>query len=512
MSRHQTHHARYALHMPSKRFRYVLIATAMAVAGALLLQGLRAASFTLDSEAESGVVSASATKTALAGASGGQAVTFGAAMEAPSSLKVRTGGDSIAVVWRVPRQAFKAIEVFRNDTRIATVLPNTGVVRAERQATRYIDRDVVRGTTYQYKIRAISPSDSPSAFTATVSGRHPTSTTALPTVTIDSSQATDLADYVSTSLKNELDIWYPKMGDALAFPDYTPTNRIHIVLDPTNTGIANANQQRISINPAWLRNNFVDGGGMVIHEATHVLQNYSGSVPSWVSEGVADWTRDWFTQERFHIPAPGGMLSNAYSEGAFALQWGEVKYSANMIRKVNIAARNGTYTANLIADLTGGRSGEQLYVEAKQQHYGTTGQVAGRGKCIDVVNGNLTLGTKLQLSDCNNASAQRWTIVYHDAGLHGTAKTILSFANSAIIADGRCFDVTSSGTADGTGVQSWQCNYSNAQRWMRGPGDSLVNINSGKCLATTGGSTTNGTPLIIMPCDGSPSQAWSIPQ
>lgn len=475
------------------------------------MQGLRAASFVLDSEAESGVVSGSATKVALPAASAGQAVTFGTAMEAPSSLKVHTGGDSIAIVWRVPRQEFKAIEVFRNDTKIATVSPNTGVVRAERQATRYIDRNVSRGTTYQYKIRAISPGDSPSAFTATVSGRHPTSTTPLPTVTIDASQATDLADYVATSLKNELEIWYPKLGDALAFPDYTPTNRIHILLDPSNTGVANATQQRISINPTWLRSNFVDGGGMIIHEATHILQNYGGGVPGWITEGIADWTRDWFMQERFHVPAPGAVLSQGYSEGAFALQWGETKYGASMIRKLNLAAHNGTYNANLVASLTGGRSGEQLYAEAKQQHYGTTGQITGSGKCIDVLNSDPAFGAKLQLFDCNNSSAQRWTVAYQDAGLHGTTKKVMTFANSAIIADGRCLDIVSSGTAEGTRLHSWICNFGTAQTWVRGANNSLVNPNSGKCLSTTGNGSENGNQLIIATCNGSSSQSWNLP-
>lgn len=516
-SSHKTHHARYALHMPGKRFRYAVVLVAVAVVGLLVMQSLRAASFSLDAEAETGTVAGSAVITAVNGASGGQAVSFGAnntVLSPPHSVKAITGGDTIAIVWRMPLQTVKSVEVYRDNVRVGVVSPNSGVVRAERLGIRYIDRAVTSGTTYQYKLRAISPADTASAFTPTVSARHPVSTTPKPTVTIDSSQASDLAAYTTNTLKSELEIWYPKISDAIAYPDYVPANSIHLFLDPANTGVAGANagQRRISINPAWLRANPAEGGGMIIHEATHILQNYPSANPGWVTEGVADWTRDWLTQERMHIPSPSANLADAYSEGALALQWSEAKYSPGLIRKTNVAMHRGTFSNGFFTNLTGGRSAEQLYAEAKQQHYGSTGAIRGvNSLCIDIPNSNPEVGTRPQLFGCNNTNAQKWTVVYHDAGLHGSAKSVMSFINSAILAEGRCLDVASSGTANGTLVHSWSCNYGNAQKWQRGANNSLVNPNSGRCLSTAGGASGTGAQLVIANCDGSPTQSWNLP-
>ena len=76
---------------------------------------------------------------------------------------------------------------------------------------------------------------------------------------------------------------------------------------------------------------------------------------------------------------------------------------------------------------------------------------------------------------------------------------------------GKCMDITSGGTANGTKVQLYDCNGTGAQKWQRGSSGSLVNPQSGKCLDATGPSSANGTRLQIWSCTGAANQSWTLP-
>ncbi|MFE2153308.1 ricin-type beta-trefoil lectin domain protein [Streptomyces lavendulae] len=72
-------------------------------------------------------------------------------------------------------------------------------------------------------------------------------------------------------------------------------------------------------------------------------------------------------------------------------------------------------------------------------------------------------------------------------------------AVSVIGASGKCVDVESGGTADGTPVQIYPCNESKAQQW-RLTGDTVRALD--KCL------TTSGSKLVLAACDGSDKQRF----
>ena len=71
-------------------------------------------------------------------------------------------------------------------------------------------------------------------------------------------------------------------------------------------------------------------------------------------------------------------------------------------------------------------------------------------------------------------------------------------------------DVAGAGTANGTRVQLYDCNGTNAQKWTVS-GRTLVNTGSGKCLDVTGANSANGTPLQIWTCAGGTNQQWTLP-
>ncbi len=125
----------------------------------------------------------------------------------------------------------------------------------------------------------------------------------------------------------------------------------------------------------------------------------------------------------------------------------------------------------------------------------TAGAITGYGgKCVDVSGANSTNGTRIQLWTCNGTNAQQWTV-----GSDGTIRAL-----------GKCMDVSGAGTANGTRVQIWDCNGTGAQSW-RSSGTQLINTNSNKCLDATGWGTADGTPLQIWDCTGGANQQWQLP-
>jgi hypothetical protein len=126
----------------------------------------------------------------------------------------------------------------------------------------------------------------------------------------------------------------------------------------------------------------------------------------------------------------------------------------------------------------------------------TGGQLVGiGGKCVDVAGGNTADGTAVQIYTCNGTNAQQWTV---------------GNADNSIQALGKCMDVTAAGTANGTTVQLYTCNGTNAQKWTSSNGE-LINTGSGKCLDATGNSSADGTRLQIWSCAGTANQLWTLP-
>jgi hypothetical protein len=125
-----------------------------------------------------------------------------------------------------------------------------------------------------------------------------------------------------------------------------------------------------------------------------------------------------------------------------------------------------------------------------------SGQITGYGgKCVDITSASTANGTAIDLYDCNGTGAQSWTVE----------------SDGSLQALGKCLDVTAAGTANGTKVDLYDCNGTGSQVWQAGSDGTLVNPQSGKCLDATGPSSANGTPLQIWTCTGAANQLWALP-
>jgi hypothetical protein len=117
-------------------------------------------------------------------------------------------------------------------------------------------------------------------------------------------------------------------------------------------------------------------------------------------------------------------------------------------------------------------------------------------KCLDVNNSSTANGTKVQIWGCNGTNAQQWTVPGD-----GTVRAL-----------GKCLDVTSSGTANGAKLQLYDCNGTGAQQWTYVPASqALRNPQSGRCVDDPSSSTTNGTQLQLWDCNASNAQRIAIP-
>lgn len=514
--------------VPNRVKYFTAIAGVFGILGLIWMQVSNAATSTQGYEAESGIRAGAAIEdTTKAGASGGKSVTFGAVQAAPINLAAFTGGDSIALVWDLPPGNIKETEIYRNDTKVASVVFNSGPTTSERIGTHYVDKSVTRGTAYTYKVRVINQAGVTSAFSTATSATHPkTVMTPVPTVSVDSSQAPDLANLLNNQAKPLIETWYPKMADALVYPDFVLNKPLKIIADNNYEGIAAVfGGDTIRLDPDWFRAR-PDETNPFIHELFHMIQAWGNNDTSgWFTEGSADWALEWmFRANRYKIEtlSPSAKLTDGYTTTGMMIQWAQVKYSSTFVRKMMINIKKGVYNESMVTSITGGKTPQQLFDEARNQHYMNIGSLKhSSGKCVEVANASITEGTAVRLAACNNSNQQKWRQVYKDvgvsAGLKGETKTIAYIMNPSLSGapNGRCIDVKSSGTASGTVTHSWPCDWGSVQRaqmWKIGTNGSLMNPNSGKCLDTVDGTSNDGVQLAIKDCNGSTNQSWTLPQ
>ncbi|MFE6746382.1 ricin-type beta-trefoil lectin domain protein [Kitasatospora purpeofusca] len=145
--------------------------------------------------------------------------------------------------------------------------------------------------------------------------------------------------------------------------------------------------------------------------------------------------------------------------------------------------------------------------------------------CLDLPNSNQTPGTLPVLWYCHGGPNQKWpattnaitgpsytstlTPRYDAAGSTTTRATATTGSLPSGLATGGvplCLDINASGTANGTAVQSWTCNGTNAQDLTLGTDGTVRAL--GSCLRPVNGQITPGTRIELWACDGTGSQQW----
>jgi len=504
--------------LQSTHLRMVLVALITTGIGYASITGLKAVSFATATEAESGVISGNAATANDTTASAASAVKFGSgAPAAPTAVKAITGGTSIALRWAPSPGAIKQYNIFRNGTQIGSIDPAVfNQDYPEKDGCGFVDKNVTQGTTYTYQVQAVSSANATSALSASITAKRPTSTTPTPTITYDLGGATDLDSYMKNVVVPFLKIWYPKVSDTIAFPDYTPSNSMNLVLDPTHSSIASTTWEKstITFNTQFLRDNYNNPAnpdralGAWLHEATHVIQGNpdigkGSNAQGFAVEGGADYAREYIIADRPPtIPTGIDYYTDGYGPGAYFINYIMNNYDSNYMRKITVDGHNQVFGTGDIT-FSNGKNIDEMWSQIRGLPNNTGPfKSSGTGKCIDGENGNTNLGAKVQLWDCINGTINQKMTAWPNAD--GTVSLHLL---------GNCLDVANSGTANGTIVWLFGCNRSNAQAWNIMPDGSIINPNSGRCLEITnaGNSGANGSQIQIWDCNGGGWQKWTYP-
>jgi len=439
---------------------------------------------------------------ALAGILSWTSAAMAAPPTAPTGLRAVTGGDSIAVIWSASSAdtAISHYNVYRDGLQIATTTPASRQGKVYLQGTRFTDQNIALGATYTYQVQAADSNNAVSALSGPLQVTMPAQTTPVPQINVDTSATPDLANWASNTVVPELRVWYPKIADLIAFPEITPTSSFTIVFDPNAQGVASTDAAKgiITVSAAYARQN-PDDLGMFVHESTHVIQKSVGYSRGWITEGVADWAREFPYHDRDPVvPLPTDSYVEGYSMGSYLLNWTDAQYGyGTLIHRLTVAMYFDRYSDTGDFVQVTQRTPDQAWAEMTGVAL-VTGSIVNSGlpgKCVDNYQFSQNDGNPIVSWECTGTDNQLWSAVPN------TDNTLTLRVHS------KCLDVTSSGTANGTLVQLWTCNNSAAQKWVVN-GAALVNPNSGRCL--DGGDLTDARRLQIADCSGSAAQQWHI--
>ncbi|MCX5195152.1 RICIN domain-containing protein [Streptomyces sp. NBC_00249] len=121
-------------------------------------------------------------------------------------------------------------------------------------------------------------------------------------------------------------------------------------------------------------------------------------------------------------------------------------------------------------------------------------------KCLEVGGWSTADGAGVNQWDCHDGNNQKWLAVPYGSG------ALIYNAHSR-----KCLEVKGWSKANGAQIGQWDCHGGANQQWQIRSGGypfSLVNVNSGKCLEIGGWSYDNGAPATQWDCHWGENQSW----
>ena len=131
--------------------------------------------------------------------------------------------------------------------------------------------------------------------------------------------------------------WYPKINVILFGEGHRlPSRNVTLIFEPMK-GVAATSKDTIRISAEWVTKKAPNDYGMVIHELTHIVQDYRGKGEGWLTEGIADYIRDRHFEKRQHRIDP--------RRAATARATASPRRSSSGSRKRNIPASSESSTS-----------------------------------------------------------------------------------------------------------------------------------------------------------------------
>jgi hypothetical protein len=174
-------------------------------------------------------------------------------------------------------------------------------------------------------------------------------------VTIDTTKAPECAAFAEKS-KALVEEWYPRINEILFGKGHAlPKTEVKLIFEPMK-GVAHTSKDVMHISAEWVTKKAPNDYGMVVHELTHVVQDYQGKGEGWLTEGIADYIRDRHFEPgvRHHQIKPDkSSYRDGYGPAATFLIWLEEQKDKDIVRKLNIASHDGKYSPALFKEYCG---------------------------------------------------------------------------------------------------------------------------------------------------------------
>ena len=175
-----------------------------------------------------------------------------------------------------------------------------------------------------------------------------------PEIKVDVSQIETLAKFAKQAQK-VADTWYPQIVKTLGADASKLPKRVTIVIDLEADGVAGTSGDKIVVSTRYVAKH-PDDLGMIVHELVHVVQAYPKYDPVWLVEGIADYVRFYEYEPISKRPSPNPAKVNykdSYRTTASFLDYAATRYDKELIRKIDKALKDGTYTPELFEKATG---------------------------------------------------------------------------------------------------------------------------------------------------------------
>jgi hypothetical protein len=171
-------------------------------------------------------------------------------------------------------------------------------------------------------------------------------------VTVDTSDAPEAARW-AVKAKALVQEWHPRISRLLPSDGHTPPSQVRIVFKKDMRGVAYTSGRTITIALKWIQAH-PDDYGMVVHELTHVIQDYRRGGPGWLVEGIADYVRfsHYEPKTPIRINPRRASYRDGYRTTAKFLAWLERKHDRGIVCKLNGALRAGKYSKELFRTST----------------------------------------------------------------------------------------------------------------------------------------------------------------
>jgi hypothetical protein len=188
---------------------------------------------------------------------------------------------------------------------------------------------------------------------ATANAQTPNTPTDALVITVDTSLAPDLAPFVATA-KTRCEACYPEFARYLASEGFQTPRDMQLAFEKNMSVPAGTGGTHVALSDTYFREHPADYGA-VVHEMVHVIQSYPRYDPAWLVEGIADYMRFYHYEPVSARPRPNprAKYTDGYQTVAVFLDWATRKYDVALVKQLNAALRNTTYSPHTWKSETG---------------------------------------------------------------------------------------------------------------------------------------------------------------